>query len=102
MDLHEKINENTILYYIESNNTSYDANNKPRIDSYTLSFGFYDCHYYLTVSKKDIEEDNCYSTSLDGDSRLFDSFEEHCQDELWEIIKTKCKEYDKWYNKNMI
>ena len=96
MDLQLKINENTVLHYIEDSQNHYDDKGNNIIDCYQLSFSFYDCHYYVGVSRKDIEQDESFLIALDGDSKLFDSFEEMCQNEIWELIKEKCNEYDKW------
>lgn len=98
MNLHEKINENTILYYVESAQEEYDEkSDTEKVTHYTLSFGFYDCQYFVNVSRKDIDEDSSFGCCLDGDSKLFDSFEDACENDLWETIKTKCKEFDSWY-----
>ena len=96
MDLQLKINENTVLHYIEDSQNHYDNDGNNIIDCYQLSFSFYDCHYYVGVSRKDIEQDESFLIALDGDSKLFDSFEEMWQNEIWGLIKEKCNEYDKW------
>ena len=95
MNLHEKINENTILYYVENNVSHYDDNDNEVVDIYELSFGFYDCHYMVYVRAKNIEKDFA-SIEMEGDSKLFESFEEMCENELWDFIKAKCKQFDKW------
>ncbi len=96
MNLQLEIDKNTILHYIEDSNNHYDEQGNNIIDSYQLSFSFYDCNYYVGVSRKDIEQDNSFLIELEGNSKLFDSFEEMCQNELWSLIKEKCNEYDKW------
>src|SRR5690606_38127055 len=96
MNLHERINSKTILYYVESNYSHHDDDDNEVVDIYELSFGFYDCHYMVYVRAKNIR-DNLASVEMSGDSKLFDSFEEMCEDELWELIKAKCKQFDKWY-----
>ena len=98
MNLHEKINENTTLYYVESAREEYDEkSDTDKVTHYTLSFGFYDCQYFVNVSLKDIEEDNSFGCCLEGESKLFESFEDACENDLWETIKAKCKAFDKWY-----
>lgn len=97
MNLHKKINENTILYYVEDEDIEYDEKtDTEKVVRYILSFGFYDCQYFVRISLKDIEEDNSFGCNIEGDSKLFDSFEDFCEDELWETIKAKCKQYDEW------
>jgi hypothetical protein len=97
MNLHEKINENTILYYVESEREEYDEKSQTdKVTQYSLSFLFYDCQFFVSVSRKDIDQNFSYGACLEGDSTLFDSFENACQNELWETIKTKCNEFDKW------
>lgn len=98
MNLHEKINENTILYYVEDNVSHYDEKLYKIVDIYELSFRFYDCHYMVYVRAKNIEEDFA-SIEMDGDSKLFESFKEMCEGELWDFIKAKCKQFDKWLDK---
>ena len=100
MNIQLQINSNTILYYIEDSQTHDDSEHNTIIDSYQLSFGFYDCQYFIGVSKKDIETENTFGICIDGDTKLFDSFEEQCQNELWPLIKKYCLEYEEWYNKN--
>jgi hypothetical protein len=95
MNLQEKINENTILYYVEDNNSHYDENGNLVITVFSLSFGFYDCQYFVFVTAKDIEQDFA-SVCLDGDSKLHDSFENACENEHWELIKKKCADYVKY------
>lgn len=95
MNLQEKINENTTLFYIEANNWHCDDNNNVVIDAYELSFGFYDCYYMVYVTPKDLKRD-WVSVQMEGDSKLFESFEYAVEYELWELIKAKCKAFDKW------
>ncbi|MCD8430405.1 hypothetical protein LNJ06_09515 [Tenacibaculum finnmarkense genomovar ulcerans] len=98
MNLQEKINENTTLYYIEDAGTAYDAKTDTEVVThYSLSLGFYDCHYHLNISRKDIEANYNYGCNLDGDSKLYDSFQSICEGELWELIKARCKDFDKYY-----
>lgn len=100
MNLHEQINENTILYYVDSAHEEYDEDTcVDKIIEYTLSFGFYDCHYFVNVQRKHIDNDTSFWCSVDGDSKLYDSFQDAVEDELWETIKEKCNEFDKWYAK---
>nr|WP_315245103.1 hypothetical protein [uncultured Flavobacterium sp.] len=100
MDLQLEINANTTLHYIEDSQNHYDEEENYVIDSYQLSFSFYDCHYYVGVSRADILDDN-NSMSIEGDSHLFESFKDMCEDELWKLIKQKCNEYDKWHKEFM-
>ena len=95
MNLHEKIDDNTILYYVESNIDHYDENDDRVVDIYELSFGFYDCHYMVFVRAKYIREDLA-SVEMEGESKLFDSFEEMCEGELWSLIKDRCRQFDDW------
>ena len=95
MNLQEKINDNTTLFYVEANNWHYDENDNDITDVYEISFGFYDCHYMVYVTNKDLERD-CGSVQIEGDSKLFDSFEDAVENDHWELIKAKCKAFDKW------
>lgn len=98
MNIQEKINNHTTLYYVEDIASVYsdDDSDVPTITTYSLSFGFYDCHYFVTVQRKDLDEDNRF-VCLEGDSRLFDSFEKACENDLWDLIKERCNQYDQWY-----
>ncbi len=85
--------DNLILHYIEGDESDWDNPEQTEIDNYTLSIGFRDCHYYLTVPRGAIEEDFSAMTLCDGDSDLFDSFESKMQDDYWEYIKLVCARY---------
>ena len=100
MQFQIKLNQNTILHYIEDIKSHYEGDDEI-IDNYQLSFSFYDCQYYVGVSKKDIDEDDNWSLAMEGDSKLFDSFEDMCKNEIWELIKEKCREYDQWHKEFM-
>ena len=98
MQLNQKLNDKTMLYYIEHNTceTNFQTGAE-EVTSYLLSFQFYDAHYLVTVSRKDLEND-FPSVLMEGNSNLFDSFENACEDEHWETIKAACKQYDTWYD----
>lgn len=95
MNLQEKIDKNTVLHYVESQVAHYDDEDKEIVDSYSLSFSFHNCHYYVYVKRKDIDQNREY-VLLEGDSELFYSFESKCEGELWDIIKQKCNDFDIW------
>lgn len=97
MQVNLKIDENTILHYVEDSNSTYGDNGEEVVTAYQLSFSFYDCGYDVGVSRKDIEKDDSFSLALDGDTKLFDSFNSLCQGDLWETIKEQCNKYDIWY-----
>lgn len=82
MNLQQQIDKNTILHYVED----YRQDDEGNPSYYELSFSFYDCHYYATVSREDIDN-GIPSVGLEGDSRLFDSFNELCENDLWSLIK---------------
>lgn len=92
MNIQYKINKNTILHYVEAHQFGDDD----KVDIYTLSFSFYDCHYDVYVSRKDLDSDTgCIQ--MQGDSKLFESFEEACENDYWNIIKERCAQFDNWY-----
>ena len=94
MNLHKKIDLHTTLYYVEPNVVKEDD-----IVSYQLSFRFYDHQYYVYVTKENIDNDNEVMSMIEGDSRLFESFEEYCEGELWPKIKAACRLCNKYYQK---
>ena len=101
MNLNQKINENTILYFIEAEDFYTDENDKTIVNKYQLSFGFYDCHYDAYIKKNDLDSsdgDGCITIS--GDEELFESFESLCENKHWELIKKKCIEYQDYLNSN--
>ena len=86
------MDENTILHYVELNNydTDEEGNDTNRI--FQLSFSFYGKHFDVYVREKNF--DNSWgSIELDGDSSLFESFEELMQEEHWELLVAICKAY---------
>ena len=95
MTIDKKINDHTTLVLVEPLVTYFDTQRQAeQIDSYRLIFSFYDCTYQVFVSRKRIDEDfPC--VEMEGESKLFDSFERACEDEHWELIKSTCNEYDK-------
>jgi hypothetical protein len=96
MNLHERIDNDTILYYVSDYSSTYnEEDDTDTTDVYELSFGFYDCSYLVYVKRDDILTDTPWMT-MEGDSKLFESFESRCEDELWDFIKDKCKEFDEW------
>jgi len=96
MNLHKKIDDNTTLYYVESDCIEY-AKDKECVLTYTLSFQFYDCQYFVQVTKKDIQEDNNFGCLISGDSKLYDSFESACEEDHWDLIKQSCNDFDIWH-----
>lgn len=85
--------KNLILHYMEGDQNEWEKPEETEIEQYTLSIGFRDCHYYVYVSKRDIEEDFSACLSIEGDSDLFDSFESKMEDDYWEHIKLACARY---------
>ena len=55
MNIQYKFDNNTILHYVSNREWTYDDNDKEVTLVYELSFSFYDCHYIITIKKKDIE-----------------------------------------------
>lgn len=94
MNIQYKFDNNTILHYVSNREWTYDDNDKEVTLVYELSFSFYDCHYIITIKKKDIENDNEFFLN-EGDSKLFDSFEDFVYDN-WETIIEKCRDFDYW------
>ncbi|MCW3784913.1 hypothetical protein [Plebeiibacterium sediminum] len=99
MNIHRQIDANTILHYIEANNWHYNDKDEMVIDVFELSFAFYDCHYFVFLPKKYIEENFSFGMTMEGDSKLFESFEEAIEDEHWELIKKKCRQYEMWHSR---
>lgn len=82
MTLNENWTDKVTLLSIDGNTSDPDD-----LNVIWINFKFYDCFYTAAVSAKDIEEDNP-STALEGDSILFDSFENLIEsDENWEKLK---------------
>lgn len=96
MNSREQVDKNTVFYYIEDHATSYDDQDNEIIDAYMLSFSFYDCHYYVYVTAKNIEKD-IPSVQIYGDTKLFDSFESKCEEYMWDFIKKKCEQFDSFF-----
>lgn len=66
------------------------------VESFKLSFKFYDCCYTAVVGKDDFEEDWPSFRTSEGDGDLFDSFYETIQeDEVFEKIKAACLQWEK-------
>jgi hypothetical protein len=86
------INENTTLHSVGLHQCNYDDDGTEIPLAYALSFSFYDCEYDVWVSESDLKNDR-RSVTMHGDTRLFDSFENFCQDDLWQTIKVKCWDY---------
>lgn len=95
MNFEEKINENTILHSIEESSVEYAEEDK--VLSYILYFTFYDCNYFVFVDREDIDSDESSSLCIEGPSKLFDSFNNACENDLWAIIKNRCDKYDLWF-----
>ncbi len=101
MNIQRQINANTVLHYLEANNWHHSDDDQVIIDVFTLSFSFYDCHYFVYVTKADLLDDCGCGITMEGDSKLFDSFESAIEDDHWELIKKKCRQYEMWYNRFM-
>lgn len=97
MNVQKKINEYTTLNYVEDIFTDDDENGEPIVIKYLLSFQFYDCIYLVDINREDIDNNNSNLCCLEGPGRLFESFEEACEEELWDTIKFYCNKYDEWY-----
>ncbi len=87
--------DNVILNYVERSKWIYDDNDNEITTHFRLSFSFFNKEYYAEVSLEDINLDYNY-VGLEGDSDLFDSFQDLCEDGLWETIKTECLAHEKW------
>lgn len=90
-----KINEHTTLNYIEPNQWIYNDDDIEVVTAVNLSFTFYDCNYMVYATLEDLEKEHSSFSMIEGDSQLFDSFSELCNDGLSDLIKTKSKEYIK-------
>lgn len=99
MNLQEQVDENTILHFIEEIQSKYnEETGKNKAEKYNLAFSFYDKHYTAAVSREAIDKDLSFEVYIEGDSILFDSFEQHCTGEMWETIKKRCDQYDVWFD----
>jgi hypothetical protein len=73
-----------------------DGNKVMRI---ILYFTFYDCEYEVYIAREDVEQD-MLNFDLQGDSKLFDSFEELLEDDYWDELKDafwKCEKEEFGY-----
>ncbi len=94
-DIHlaKRINENIILHTIENEASHFNSNGKEVIDRYKLAFGFYDCLFYLVVTKENLQKNLAFNASF-GSEILIDSFDHACSTYLWEHIKEACNSYE--------
>jgi len=88
------LNENIFLHYMDLNNweTDNDGNEINRIIDF--SFSFYDCNYNVYVRETKLDRD-FGSIEMNGDSALFDSFNEAMEDDYWELLVSLSKKYIK-------
>ena len=96
MTLQEYIDDNTTLHYVSCHESTYDNSDNEVVTIYELSFSFYDCDYLVHIKKENIDNDLNYIL-VHGDSKLIESFESMCEEELWDLIKQRCIEFDDWY-----
>lgn len=94
MNIQYEFDDKTTLHYVSNREWEYDENDNEITKIYELSFSFYDCSYIATIRKEDILNEDEYFL-LEGDSKLFDSFEEFIEDN-WEVIIEKCRDFDEW------
>lgn len=57
------------------------------IEQLTFNAKFYDCEYLVYCPKKAIEKNDSFLISIDGDSKLFESFKNFIQEDCFEHIK---------------
>lgn len=87
------VDENTVLHYIEINNYDTDENTGKTINRiFQFSFSFYGKHFDVYVREENLEED-WRSIEMEGDSSLFESFEELMEDDHWPLLVALCKKY---------
>lgn len=88
-----RIDENTILHYIELNNWEIDKDTHKAINQiFQFSFSFYGKHYDVYVREEKLKNDYG-SIEMQGASDLFESFEEHMEDEQWPLLVALCKKF---------
>lgn len=83
--------KNLTFHYIEGD--AHDVDNAYEVIQYSLSFSFYDCHYELIIPKSAIDEDCSFKMMLSGDTKLYESFEDLLEDDLWPHMKIICAKY---------
>ncbi len=87
-----KLNKDLLirLEYVDEND--WDLPENLKILNFHFVAKFYDCEYSFSINSKDIKRDTPDTGYIDGDSKLFDSFESLITEEdNWEIIKLMCK-----------
>ncbi|MXV39366.1 hypothetical protein GO491_11875 [Flavobacteriaceae bacterium Ap0902] len=95
MNLQKKIKDNVILHYVESKTIIYLRDFGGVIKFYELSFTYFGHHYIVRVKESDLT-DGHFWPNVEGDSELYDSFEDACQDYLEKPIKEAISNYKKW------
>ena len=96
-DIQRHISENIFLHYMELEDYKEDDDENIIDRTWQFSAKMYDCHYSFTVSQRDLEH-RCGFILCEGESKLFESFEDAIQDDYWPLIVALCKksiEYEK-------
>jgi hypothetical protein len=96
----ESWGDNITLIQIEYFDTIWAEDRKAAIvDSVRMTFSFYDCTYNVNVNRKDLQ-DECPIIPMDGDSRLFESFQELIVSEsYWPKVNQAFERYAAYYDK---
>lgn len=92
MILKEQWEENLILNYVEG-----DSDENDNVVSLMFYFSFYDCNYSFSIWKKDIEAKNIELSGLEGDSKLFNSFETLLEDDYLEKLQQTFEKYEVYH-----
>jgi hypothetical protein len=79
------LDDKTILHYIEINSWEDDDDENIIPESIELSFTFYDCQYFATISWEDLLI-NSNNICAEGPSILFSSFEDNIEENHWYLI----------------
>ena len=91
------IDENTKLHYIEINNYETEEGSGKTINRiFQLSFSFYGKHFDVYVRENNFDS-SFGSIEMQGDSSLFESFEELMEDDHWPLLVALCKKHMELY-----
>lgn len=95
MNLQKKLSDNLVLHYVDANKWDHDDDGNEITTMYELSCSFYGKHYMAYASRESVDKNQGYITA-EGDSELFDSFENAMEDKHWEDVVKYCKVFEEW------
>jgi hypothetical protein len=91
-----QVNKNLKLKIDDGEESDWDTPEDVEIESFLFVATFYDSEYYFAIDKIDINNNQINIWGLEGDSKLFSSFQETIEEEEnLELLKLIALRYEK-------